>query len=142
MFDWHIHLHVGSSIETGDEFQWNGVTFLAIQGHRDNEDLFESSFDAFCQTLDTLDHVFVELDGSFVCRGTDPVWQLDGIISERVERVSGLELKGSGDGRKIAEFVQRNIEVLVPQGKCLVCEIVAAGWFVRFDDFKSRFLMG
>ena len=145
MQSWHVHLSVSAGHKTGERFEWHGHSFQSIQPNHQHADCFSVEFETYCQLLDAETDVFVELDGSFVARNHGPAnntnWQLDGIIGEKNERVSTIELKGTGDPHALADFIFRYVESFVPPQKVLVCEIVEAGWYVEYQQFKSTFLV-
>ena len=139
-FDWHIHLRIHESVSRTGTIDWRDVTLETMEVDDSSSIPFEISFDEYFQLLDSMEGVFVELDGSFVARGTDPHWQLDGLIYDHSDQLSSLELKGSGDFDALATLMSQVAEVFVPQAATLVCEIVDVGVLVKYSDFKSRLL--
>lgn len=68
---------------------------------------FDVSFDELFETLQNFERLFIELDGSFVWRGTsdDSPWQIDGIVFEKDDRVWYVELKGYCDHQSFNNLV-------------------------------------
>ena len=54
------------------------------------------TFEEACESLSGLSRMFCEPDGSFVWRqGTDPMWQVDGVLYDAAPGLMYVEMKGA-----------------------------------------------
>ena len=106
---WHIAVHPSLSLEVPTQAaSVDGQTVQALQIEaRELNQKFDVSFDELFETLQNFERLFIELDGSFVWRGTssDTPWQIDGIVFEKDDRVWYVELKGYCDRQSFNELV-------------------------------------
>ena len=79
---------------TIDEFQ---LATVALSPQQQSEP-FPISFETAAERSSKLTRMFFEPDGSFVwvsANGTEPAWQLDGVVNDRAGRVVSVEVRGT-----------------------------------------------
>lgn len=89
----------------------------------------DASFEEAVAALETQPRLHVEPDGSFVwvsAEGERPVWQLDGVLYDREDRLVHVELKGTCPRDKLADLV-----AVFHRPDAILCEIVQQGVFLE-----------
>ena len=119
-------------------FDWNGELIRTLNSSRPLEPL-DVSFEALVAKLAEFPRMFVELDGSFVWRGTmdDHVWQIDGLIHDQGGRVQYVEVKGTATWDAWIAFTN----LLAEQRDRLVVNLVDRGVVTWVSEIE-RILWG
>ena len=106
---WHIAVYPSLPQEVPTQAAIvDGQTVEALQIEaRELNKTFDVSFDKLFESLQEFERLFIELDGSFVWRGTsdDSRWQIDGVVFEKDDRVWYVELKGYCDHQSFNKLV-------------------------------------
>ena len=106
------------------------------EGQNIAESLLQCSFEDAVQSLESLDQrMFIELDGSFVWTGGEGLsaWQIDGMIYDRLNRVSRVEIKGQCPLEKWRKLVS----VFDPTGRSLVAHLLDQKCFVPIETLEE-----
>jgi len=101
-FDWHAFVYPCKPLsESVEKSSCEASVDVA-------KSTFDMGFDEFFEKMNCMKSMFMELDGSFVWRGGegDNAWQVDGVASERNERVAFLEVKGAGSRTEFKQILE------------------------------------
>ena len=102
------------------------------------EDTFPLGFDTVYTKLESTEFLFIEPDGSFVWRefaeGGGLVGQIDGVLSERADRLAFVEVKG--DSIKLLETLLADLGF--PK-RALTVEWVSQGQRLSAEEFLAQF---
>jgi hypothetical protein len=96
----HVMLHCRPvSVVDGDQIRIDGFELATVElSPQQQTEPFSISFETAEQRSCRLPRMFFEPDGSFVwvsANGTEPAWQLDGVVNDRVGRVVSVEIRGT-----------------------------------------------
>lgn len=107
-YHWHVVAMPGQSdTRIGESVSWQDNMLPTIQAEADKKQFdgnFAVTFDEFITAAENIPNFFVELDGSFVWRSLEPPWQIDGVVFDRDEYVSQIELKGNSPRARCTSF--------------------------------------
>ncbi|MBN8624951.1 MAG: hypothetical protein J0M17_05615 [Planctomycetes bacterium] len=124
----HAHLDAGPSLRG-----------LLIQRLETGGDVvgpgFPRSFEEVGESLETLERMFFEPDGSFVWVGSaeGQAWQLDGLLADRAGRLLYVELKG----RCPPEVLDRILATFGRPEHGLMFQLVREAVFLDESEFRK-----
>ncbi len=132
----HLLLHRRPALLTdGSRVCWDGSELTTYRlSPQQQAEPFSVSFETVVDRLAELPQMFVEPDGSFVwvaARDSELAWQLDGVVNDRADRVSSVELKGHCP----PEVFQTLLRVFDWPETPLLVQLVRAALFVEVADF-------
>lgn len=134
-YHWHVVAMPGQSdTQIGESVSWQDNMLPTIQAEADKKQFdgnFAVTFDEFITAAENIPNFFVELDGSFVWRSLEPPWQIDGVVFDRDEYVSQIELKGNSPREPVAHLLKM---VGWPE-QPTVFEMIQLGVFVDATTF-------
>ena len=92
------------------------------------------TFDAASERLSQLPRMFLEPDGSFVwVSGTEPAWQIDGLLYDRGPHLAYVELRGCCPAGTLDALLRTVGWPEVPLG----FELISEGTLLAEADFRS-----